>query len=144
DAILRSSARTIYIANVMTQPKRTDDYSLNDHIAELRKYGGFPIDYVLANNAPVSDDIMQRYSAKGAAPVVFDAADTDDINLVDFGDGEEVMVVEGSILTMRDISREEEIQTISSSLDRVKQKLVLRHDSKRLTEALVELLQVEG
>lgn len=38
EAIIHSSARIVYIANVMTYPSQTDNYTLSDHVKELEEY----------------------------------------------------------------------------------------------------------
>lgn len=73
DALRRSSAPKVYVANIMTQPGETDGYTLYDHLCAIEKhsYSGIA-DYIIANNAPVPEYIMERYAADGAECVVND------------------------------------------------------------------------
>ena len=76
EAIAKSSATRVLIANLMTQPGETQDYSLADHVRAIyghtrRKF----IDWVVASNQLVSTDVARRYSARGAEPVRVDIQD---------------------------------------------------------------------
>ena len=63
----------IYIANVMTQPGETTDYTLSDHVEALIAHGGEGIvDTVLANDGPLPIQMVEQYSAVGSEPVVLD------------------------------------------------------------------------
>lgn len=75
EAIRKSSAVTIYVCNIMTQPGETGGYTAADHLAAiLRHTGDGLIHYCLANNAPISDSALQRYREQGAFPVKADVA----------------------------------------------------------------------
>jgi len=49
DAICASSAPSIYLCNVATQPGETDNFGVSDHMAHLRKHAGDAFTTVLAN-----------------------------------------------------------------------------------------------
>ncbi|MDA1192602.1 MAG: YvcK family protein [Candidatus Poribacteria bacterium] len=61
EALKRTSAIKIYVANVMVEPGETDGYSLSDHVNAIRRHADFPIDYVVANNAFASHDLIRQY-----------------------------------------------------------------------------------
>lgn len=70
DAIRRSKALKVYVANIMTQPGETDHFSLTDHVATLEKHVGPDlIDVVLVNNEPIPEQVRERYQQEGADPV---------------------------------------------------------------------------
>lgn len=70
DAIARSEAPLVYVANVMEQRGETEGMSLTDHIQALKDHGlSRPIDYALVNDGEVQSDILSRYSEKGVAPI---------------------------------------------------------------------------
>ena len=76
EAIEKSSATRVYIANLMTQPGETQGMSLADHVRVIyghtrRKF----IDWVVASNQPISPEVARRYSLQGAAPVKIDLTD---------------------------------------------------------------------
>ncbi len=73
NAIARSRAPRVYIANLMTQPGETAGYALTDHLRAIQKHvRRRVIDWVVANRQPVSPDVARRYRADGAEPVVID------------------------------------------------------------------------
>jgi uncharacterized cofD-like protein len=70
DAIARSRATCVYIANLMTQPGETQHYSVADHIRAIydhtrRKF----FDFVVINRAPIAPSLLRRYGAQRAEPV---------------------------------------------------------------------------
>lgn len=74
-AILRSRAPRVYVANLMTQPGETTHYSLSEHIRAIEDHVGKRlITCVVANKKPVSPEVARRYRAEGAAPVAIDHA----------------------------------------------------------------------
>jgi len=76
EAIEKSSATRVYIANLMTQPGETEGLSLADHVRVI--YGHTRrklIDWVVASNQSVSPEVARRYSRRGAEPVRVDIAD---------------------------------------------------------------------
>lgn len=73
-AIVRSRAPRVYIANLMTQPGETTHYSLSEHLRAIQDHvGRRVIDWVVANRKPVSPKVAGRYRAEGAAPVLIDS-----------------------------------------------------------------------
>ncbi|HYT65236.1 MAG TPA: uridine diphosphate-N-acetylglucosamine-binding protein YvcK [Vicinamibacterales bacterium] len=72
-AVERATATRVYVANLMTQPGETDDFSLADHLAALRYHaGGDLFDYVLVNRRPISPATLAAYARQGSRPVVHD------------------------------------------------------------------------
>jgi uncharacterized cofD-like protein len=70
DAITRSKATCVYIANLMTQPGETRHYSVADHVRAIYRHTRQPIfDFVVINQTPVSQRLLSRYKAEGAEPV---------------------------------------------------------------------------
>jgi uncharacterized cofD-like protein len=72
DAVRRSRATKIYIANLMTQPGETLGYSVEDHIRAIYAHTSPGLfDWVVINNGPISPRMLRRYRAQGAEPVTF-------------------------------------------------------------------------
>ncbi len=72
-AIARSKAPRVYVANLMTQPGETTDYALSEHLRAIQRHvGKRVIDWIVANRQPVSPDVARRYRAQGAEAVVVD------------------------------------------------------------------------
>ncbi len=65
ETIQASDAMKIYICNVMSQPGETDGYSVTDHVeAILAHTPGISLDYVVLNNQPAPEKIIERYRQK--------------------------------------------------------------------------------
>jgi len=65
------NAVRIYVANLMTEPGETDDYSLEDHLEAIRAHAGFDLfDYILVNRRPLDGEAAARYAARGSRQVV--------------------------------------------------------------------------
>ncbi|MCG9127224.1 uridine diphosphate-N-acetylglucosamine-binding protein YvcK [Candidatus Poribacteria bacterium] len=64
ETIQRSPALKIYVCNVMTQPGETDGYAVTDHVNAILDHAKIPIDYILVNNQPAPQEIMQEYVRK--------------------------------------------------------------------------------
>ncbi len=109
--IARSKARKVYIANLMTQPRETLRYTAADHLRALNQHAGRKLfDTVVLNTRPLSPGLRKRYAAQDSEPV---ANDLEEIR------------AQGSQPVLADLLAEE---------DRV-----ARHNSRRLTELLLEV-----
>ena len=75
-AIVQSKAPRVYVANLMTQPGETAGYALADHLRAIqqhvhsKKVSRRVIDFVVANDQPVSAAVARRYRTEGAEPVI--------------------------------------------------------------------------
>jgi len=73
EAIEKSSATRVYVANLMTQPGETQEFSLADHVRVIYEHTGRKIiDWVVASNQQISLEVARRYSKRGAEPVRVD------------------------------------------------------------------------
>jgi uncharacterized cofD-like protein len=109
NAILRSKAPRVYIANLMTQPGETTGYSLSEHLNAIQRHvPGRIVDFVVANRKSVSPDVARRYKKQGAERVVVDLP----------------------------VLNKQRVRVILDSL--LEEHGVIRHDSKRLARLLVE------
>ena len=61
EAILSSSAKKIYVQNVMTQHGETDKMSIKDHIEAIYEHSAKLIDAVIINNKILSEELKQKY-----------------------------------------------------------------------------------
>jgi len=65
EAIKFSKAPIMYVCNLVTQPGETDHYSVSDHIKILNEsLDERKIDVVLANNAKVDKNVLDKYSSE--------------------------------------------------------------------------------
>lgn len=111
EAILESDALKIYIGNVMTQEGETEGYTTADHIRAIFEHSAQGIfSLCLVNNAPIAPQVQERYAAEGAAPVTCERA---------------------ACMALG-------VEPVERAVSCVKDGLV-RHDSERLAEAVMEL-----
>jgi uncharacterized cofD-like protein len=109
NAIHRSKAPRVYIANLMTQPGETTGYSLSEHLNAIQRHvPGRIVDFVVANRKSVSPDVARRYRKEGAERVVVDLP----------------------------LLKKQRVRVILDSL--LEEHGVIRHDSKRLARLLVD------
>ena len=73
EAINKSKAKKIFILNLMTEYGQTFGFSAYTFIEEIGKYIDIHnINYVLVNNSPIPERILERYKKYHTAPVVND------------------------------------------------------------------------
>ncbi len=62
NAFIAARAKKVYIANLFTQPGHTDNFSVPDFCAVLKKYIGADVfSYVIYNTKRVSDSLIKKY-----------------------------------------------------------------------------------
>ncbi|AMA61866.1 hypothetical protein ASO14_598 [Kurthia sp. 11kri321] len=73
-AVLRSSARKVYICNLMTQRGETSGYTASDHVRAIHTHVGESfIETILINDdADVPEEVQKAYEEENAEPVRFD------------------------------------------------------------------------
>lgn len=114
EAIARSKAPKVYIANLMTQPGETTGYALSEHLRAIQRHithKNIPlrvVDWVVANRQQVSTEVARRYRRQGAEQVTIDLAELQKL---------ELRIVLDNLLEEHG---------------------VIRHDSQRLARLLVE------
>jgi uncharacterized cofD-like protein len=73
EAIEKSSATRVLIANLMTQPGETTGLSLAEHVRAVYAHTRRKlIDWVVASNQRISPEVERRYRKEGAEPVRID------------------------------------------------------------------------
>jgi uncharacterized cofD-like protein len=74
-ALRKTTARKVYITNLVTKPGQTDGFKVHDFAAEIERLaGGEFLDYVVYNVHQPSKKLLERYAADGELPVEIDAA----------------------------------------------------------------------
>lgn len=73
EAIVKASAKKIYVCNIMTQPGETDNYTVSDHISALMKHANTKhlVDAILVNNF-LPEKLSEKYEKVGSIPVKLD------------------------------------------------------------------------
>ncbi len=72
-AMRKSRATKIYIANLMTQPGETTGLTAAEHVEAIRKHADSNLfDGAILNSQPISPRVLARYRREGAQPVLSD------------------------------------------------------------------------
>jgi uncharacterized cofD-like protein len=119
EAIRNSSAKIVYVSNLMTKLGQTTGMGVAEHVAELKKYIGRSPDSVLVNTTAFSPELVEKYAADNEFPVEFNLESN------------------GCRVIPADLLATEAVQTASG--DTLKRSLI-RHDSRKLARKLIELL----
>jgi uncharacterized cofD-like protein len=69
EALTKSSAKLIYIANLFTKLGQTEGYSLREHVDELTRYTGRAPDQVLVHNGGFAPEVLEWYAGEGEYPL---------------------------------------------------------------------------
>ncbi len=73
-AIRASRAKKVYVSNIMTQPGETDGFSASQHLAEVEKYLGCRMDYVLLHASTIPQHLLQKHARSHSYEVKQDRA----------------------------------------------------------------------
>lgn len=119
EAIEKSSAKIIYISNLMTKPGQTPKYTVMDHINDIEKYLGKKISILLVNNAPIQKSVVQYYKKYGAQSVKDDALDN------------KYTVVRQDLLVPGIVNQSESDEVLRS---------ILRHDPLKIAHILHDII----
>ncbi len=115
------SVPLVYIANLMTQPSETEGMSTLDHLNWLEKIIGRLPDIVVINDSDIPEDLLGRYIADGAVPLVL--SPDEENSLADRG----CTVIRGNFLRRASVGGS----------------VVVRHDGRRVSEAILSFLGAE-
>ena len=76
DALQRTKAKCVYVANLVTKPGPTDGFTVMDFADEIERLAGSRfLDYVVFNSDMPSRELMERYAHEGEYAVTFDIAE---------------------------------------------------------------------
>ena len=75
----KTSAKIMYVCNMVTQPGEIDDFKVSDHLKVLNSYlGTHKIDIVVANTGSIDKKVAEKYSTlEQKDPVLFDEENID-------------------------------------------------------------------
>lgn len=72
-ALKVSSAKKIYVCNLVTKPGQTDGFKVHDFAKEIERLAGGPfLTHVIFNTAKPSKDLLERYANDGEYAVDYD------------------------------------------------------------------------
>ena len=115
EAVVSSTAKKVYVCNLMTRPGETDGFTAAQFLSELSSYlGADAVHYLLFNNEAIPQHIAESYRTEGSEPVVLDEK----------------------------VSRELVSHIIEAPL--LARGNLVRHDPRKLARSLVDLLGVNS
>jgi uncharacterized cofD-like protein len=119
EALKKTKAKFIYIANLVNKPEENEDWCLEDYLQELKKYSGRDFDLVLFNTTKPSREVQKRYLAHKETPVQIRNNALENVIQLD--------LISNEIAT-------------KSKADVLKRSFI-RHDSKKIAKAIVDVLE---
>ena len=120
-ALKNSKAKILFVMNLMTKAGQTTAYKAHDFIKDITLYLERAPDYVFVNNGSIPENILDWYKEHDESPV------ENDLQTHQFMG----RIVEGDIINRNHVKK-----NTSDTLTRS----ILRHDSERLSELLMEIL----
>lgn len=67
EALRRTTAKKIYVANLVTKKGQTEGFTVGDHASEIERFAGLQfLDYVLYNEETPSEDVAKLYEQEGS------------------------------------------------------------------------------
>lgn len=143
EAIIKSPAPKIFVCNLMTEPGRTTGFGVAEHIAAIKRFGGFTPDYVLVNAQRIDPEISKLYAAANQMPVYIAPEEYEERTVVvDGAIPRQQMMIEGSVVIEADLASSVIQYTASLSNPTESRAVrVLRHDSQKLGNALLALIR---
>ena len=131
-AVRNSHALKIFMCPVMTEPGKTDNYSVSDHVQQVEDHGKFNLDYVILNNKRISYGLAEKYYDYGAEQVLLNLDEFEHTYLkVDFSARlGEVRQLNHAVLIDDDLIN----ASVQKILGKADEKLVVRHDPDKLKQ----------
>lgn len=123
DALRRSSATKVYVANLVSKHGQTDGFTVSDHAREIERFAGTPfLDVVLYNNQQPSPEIEKRYHDEGGYVTAVDSTVLE---------SEHYLALGGDFLgTMATANRADSLITKRS---------LIRHDSEAVAKEIMRI-----
>lgn len=116
----QTSAKIIFVMNLMTKSSQTPKYSAQDHIDDFIKYFGRKPEYVILNSERIPEEVVEYYKKESNDIVVS-------------GDVKNSQVILKQLLSPI-------LSTPKSTLDRPFSHSIIRHDVKKLAKAIAEVV----
>jgi len=136
-ALRNTRALKVFICPVMTEPGKTDNFSVSDHVTAVEEHGNFNLDYVILNTKRISYDLAEKYYDYGAEQVLLNLDEFEHTYLkVDFSARLGEIRQLGHAVLIDDDLINASVQKILGQSD---EKLVVRHDPDKLKEVFEKI-----
>lgn len=125
EALCRSKAKKVYVCNLVTKPGQSDGFKAHDFADEIERFIGQPcLDWVLYNDKPPSEELLEKYAHEGEYAVEVDTKAFEDAHYRS----------KGSALISNGITSE------PSAADAIAHmRSYIRHDPDRIARELMRL-----
>lgn len=71
EALAATTAKKIYVCNLVTKPGQTDGFTVEDFAEEIERFAGIKLTHVLYNREQPSRELLQKYAHDGELPVTY-------------------------------------------------------------------------
>ncbi|HUQ30347.1 MAG TPA: gluconeogenesis factor YvcK family protein [Candidatus Paceibacterota bacterium] len=71
-ALAKTEGKIAYVMNLFTKAGQTSGYAASDHLREVERYMGRPVDMIILNADGFTTDALAQYESEGEYPVVDD------------------------------------------------------------------------
>jgi uncharacterized cofD-like protein len=119
DAIRHSSAKVVFVCNLMTKAGQTMGMGVAEHVSEIARYTKREPDVVLVNTAKLPEDLLVKYALQQEFPVQFN-----------YEEGQ-------SQIIPADLLASEQVQTTAGD---VLKRSFIRHDPRKLARKIMDIL----
>lgn len=124
-ALAESKAKKVYVCNLVTKPGQNDGYKVSDFAAEIERFAGVPMDYVLYNNHRPSDNLIEKYAHDGEFLVDWDEDDLGHKHYIASG---KRLIADGAWINKN-----------QSSDPLASQRSLIRHDADKVARELMRI-----
>ncbi len=128
-AVLKSKAKKIFIANLTNKKGQTDYFTVSDYLGEIQEYSGIEFDYILVNSEKIPKKLADKYKRKEGKGALLKC---DLLSIKQKYPNLQIVLTE---LLSRDKFKKEKGDSLSSN------RSFLRHDSKKLAEAIDSIIK---
>lgn len=122
EVVQKSSAKLVYVSNLMTKFGQTTGMGVAEHVAEISTYVGREPDFVLVNNGEFPTELLERYKIDNEFPVGSNFT------------SDKCEVIEENLLAT------EAVKTVKGD---VLKRSLIRHDAEKLSARIMSILKGE-
>lgn len=125
EALKKTTAKVVYVSNLVSKKGQTDNFTVSDHAAEIERFAGGPVlDYVLYNQQQPTPEVAQRYKEEGGFVTRVD---------VDVLDKQHYGSIGGDFLGP--------MATLNTADSLIGHRSLIRHDADAVAKMIMELIE---
>lgn len=128
EALEKTKAKKVYVANLVSKQGQTDGFTVSDHAAEIERFAGKHfLDYVLYNKQAPSKVVAERYKAEGGYVTVAD---------IDTLEKQHYKAIGGNFLG--DMAVQNDADTL------IHKRSLIRHNAQEVARHILDIHKQEG